>query len=497
MQNANPPEGLASIDNYREQMNSITIRAILTAAIFLLFSVTSECATFRFHRTDASSNHLLVFLHGVGGDETTFGSWPRLAEQDIRVPDLGPSFAKYETGLISYDSKGGSTSTAHDLAVEVRSVLCEQILSTGKQIFLVSHSLGGLLLKKALVDIKRSEGCDGQKLTNLKAVIFLSTPSDGADLANSAGALGKIVRYVGKAVDDLKNISGNAWLQSLGGDWKNLYEGRKPSDYRIYCAFEKRSTYVSGFSFLFVVPEERVDKQCDVIRGFEKDHRTIAKPEQITDAVYDWVRNRIVDSQRSRGKVILAMDSSPNAYNASLKDFGKSNAVIYQRQLEKLKTVDKLDIEVERETTHQGWDEEEVAFRRNLALIVIHLSAFEFNAQECVRKKIGMGCSGPSFLPFLRAALRKNIPVIIYSRVDLCSRSNAEEFLKEFHAVGGGDTDQLYFVSFERKPGTPTPTYLDPADWDALRVVAMELLDPAKRSYSGSRGCNLVQAARS
>ena len=395
--------------------------------MLLAVSSPSVAAKFESISTAPNADRLIVFVHGIGGDASTFGDWPQQLKADKTHVDIGPPLGDYAIAHITYESGGGTTYTGQELATQVADVLRRDVTAKYRHVYVVTHSLGGILVKKALIDLHRPEANQAAQLKSIKAVMFFGTPSDGAKSAKAASLLAGVGLVFGKVADDLRNISSNSWLQSIEADWKQLYEGRTSANFRVYCAYE-RLPY-KGF---MIVPQERIDRRCDdATFGFDEDHGSLVEPKSAagkTAAVFDWARNRIVDAQRSRGRIVLAMDSSPNAYAASLKNAGKSNSVVYRSELDKLKAVDNIQVDVEPLTTYQGWNEEVLVFRKDLALLLIHLSAFEFGTRKCL-DQLGMNCSGPVFFPFLRNVLRINVPVIIYSRLDMCIPGRARKVM--------------------------------------------------------------------
>ena len=438
------------------------------------------------------ADRLIVFVHGIGGDASTFGDWPNQLRADTNFVDIGPALSSYAVAQITYQSSGGSTYTGQELATQIADVLRTKVLANYRHIFIITHSLGGILIKKALIDLARPEANQTVQLHNLKAVLFFGTPSDGADLSSAAQLLAQAGLVFGNVAADLANISQNSWLQSIEADWKVLVEARNAADFRVYCAYERLP-----YKRLLIVPQERVDRRCDKVDGFNEDHRSLVKPEPVAGRpgpVFEWTRNRIIDAQRSRGRIVLAMDSAPNAYDPALQRAGKSNSVVYRTELEKLKTIDKFAVDIEPLTTYAGWSEEALVFRKDLALLVIHLSAFEFEARKCF-DQLGMNCSGPVFFPFIRSVLRSDVPVIIYSRLNLCDRKRAARFLGELRRLGSSDPSRLYFLSFEPVKGVKRD-YREPATWARLRVLSAAVLQqqqPTQPAVEGS--CRALAAA--
>jgi pimeloyl-ACP methyl ester carboxylesterase len=185
----------------------------------------------------------VVFVHGLAGDrfttwrqcENTF--WPNWIAADF------PTCSVYTTG---YDSNvfagilSGGGASIQDLAT----VLADGLLSLPTRaptMVLVTHSLGGLVIKQMLR--RCSDSADpryGDLARTIRAVVFLGTPHQGAQLATSLDALLRIFKstttrqlaYSSAELIDLNRAFGN-WAVREQVIIRPYYETEKTSGVHI------------------------------------------------------------------------------------------------------------------------------------------------------------------------------------------------------------------------------------------------------------------------
>ncbi|MGH7515004.1 MAG: esterase/lipase family protein [Gemmatimonadales bacterium] len=157
--------------------------------------------------SDSSKPLHVIFVHGLGGhvrhtwmydpkDASTL--WPRWVGEDLQYP----------VWLLEYDAAlSGWSASAMPLSRQGATVLdllaAEPRLRSGRLV-LVGHSLGGLVIKTALLDaitlgVKRYSFFPRQ----LRGVVFIATPHFGSHLANLAAGLRCALR-TNEQVGDMK-----------------------------------------------------------------------------------------------------------------------------------------------------------------------------------------------------------------------------------------------------------------------------------------------------
>lgn len=130
----------------------------------------------------------VVFVHGLSGDRHT--TWT--AQNGAFWPQwLADEFDNINVYLSGYDSSAfagillGSGASIQDLAT----TLADGLISRPRQaenIVLITHSLGGLIVKQMLRRCTDSADIRFQKLAKkVRAIVFLGTPHQGAQLASA------------------------------------------------------------------------------------------------------------------------------------------------------------------------------------------------------------------------------------------------------------------------------------------------------------------------
>jgi triacylglycerol esterase/lipase EstA (alpha/beta hydrolase family) len=165
----------------------------------------------------------VIFIHGLFGDSVATWnnidarkSWPELICND-------PSFSGYDVYAVSFHSPFISkASTIEEIAVRVLQLLKDsKVFDSHDQLFFITHSMGGLIAKRMLVDLNRPNTAELACLDKVKAVLFISTPAHGATLAEIASWLS-----LNPQISNLKAATLNAFLQMLENSWTNLLRDR-------------------------------------------------------------------------------------------------------------------------------------------------------------------------------------------------------------------------------------------------------------------------------
>lgn len=242
-----------------------------------------------FYGKDASSkrkNKLIVFVHGVfstpadtWGDISSGNTWPHLAKSDERFSDFDFYLIKYHTTYFT------TAQMIHEIAIrEMEALKDSGDFTQYTDIYFITHSMGGLVVKNLLTHLNRGDDVD--LLRRVKAVIFLGTPSQGA----SAAVLGNWLSR-NPQVEQLKPAHLNPWLSDLETYWSQLIDDRKESQYpRAFCAYETRPYFLGHI----VVPREAAVSKCDgPLVGLDFDHSDLAMATSKDKDPYKWVMDKI------------------------------------------------------------------------------------------------------------------------------------------------------------------------------------------------------------
>ena len=150
------------------------------------------------HRTNARAD--VIFVHGLGGHhQQTWMStgqseqdyWPRWLAADL--PDVNAWSLDYPSAISRW--------LGHSMPIPQRAknILAELEQSGigGRPIIFLCHSLGGLVVKKALNLASTGSSSAQSLLRNVRGVVFMGTPSAGASVARWGGRLQLALGFVG------------------------------------------------------------------------------------------------------------------------------------------------------------------------------------------------------------------------------------------------------------------------------------------------------------
>jgi esterase/lipase len=152
----------------------------------------------------------VLFVHGLGGGRKTWGKFEELLKKDQTINYI-PEFYSYSTCIFRIlhciqpkYAKIETLSYALDTFIKNK-------LSDYDEIALVGHSLGGIIIKQYLINLKLSGAT--RDLDKIKKIIFYATPHDGALKAN----ISSFFSFKHRHLRQLKNKSD--YLLSLNMQW--------------------------------------------------------------------------------------------------------------------------------------------------------------------------------------------------------------------------------------------------------------------------------------
>lgn len=203
-----------------------------------------------------------------------------------------------------YDSPlRGRTSSIEEVATRLLRQLDDAgVFQRYNEIYFIAHSMGGLIVKRVLTDLNRPSHID--KLRHVKAVLYISTPAQGADIA----AVGSWLS-INPQLGDMRPADLNSFIQSLENQWQNLLRDRD-TQFQLFpqsfCAYETKPTYG-----IMVISRVYATTRCDENPfPVDEDHTGIVKPASKDADVYKWVQHRI---QQTSARVRAGTRTTPNA----------------------------------------------------------------------------------------------------------------------------------------------------------------------------------------
>lgn len=229
----------------------------------------------------------IIFIHGLDGDaistwqanNDSANFWPRWLGEEL--PNIGVWSLGYAVSSTAW--KGNSMPLA-DRAINVLDQLELEDIGARPIVF-ICHSLGGLLAKQMLRHAYDSGAQDYQRIAKqTKAIVFLSTPHSGSNIANWVQHIGGLLR-TSVSIEELE--AHNPRLRELN-TWFRNHKQLSEIKIQVYC--EKIA--IKG---LLVVDESSADPG---IKGvipvpMDEDHITICKLKDKNSQIYKRVKKII------------------------------------------------------------------------------------------------------------------------------------------------------------------------------------------------------------
>lgn len=169
---------------------------------------------------------------------------------------------EFDTSRIGFQHFAG----IEEIALQLRTDLY-LLANKYKQIFLVSHSMGGLVVKKYLVNQAIEKRPNDQCC--IGGAIFYATPHTGSDFAK----LGSLFNPASEQIKQLKTNS--SFLNDLSMYWRQLEITKKV-----------RCVYVTGTRDIYVKINAGADNFDIIPMVLNKDHFDITVPSDRDDASY-------------------------------------------------------------------------------------------------------------------------------------------------------------------------------------------------------------------
>jgi pimeloyl-ACP methyl ester carboxylesterase len=210
------------------------------------------------------SKLLILFVHGLGGGEGTWGSFERLLKADGEIKGrITVEEFVFPTRLVRWLPTWRSTSLqdlAKALATEIRTKY-----QSYPKILMVCHSLGGLVAKRFIIETLKLS-----MALQVREVIFFATPHLGAGIATWADYFSFKHRHLRQLQKD------SDFIELINEDWAT-----------IKCEAHVGATYVVGGQDAVVsrqsaaaIPGAKVEVIAD------KGHVDIVKPKSRSDVSF-------------------------------------------------------------------------------------------------------------------------------------------------------------------------------------------------------------------
>jgi len=223
----------------------------------------------------------VLFVHGLNGSRTTWGNFKEFIENDVSL-DYKVFYYEYPSSLfriipILQDKYASPRALAGGLKTYI-----DTVLSDYDEIVLVGHSLGGVLIKKYLVDSKISEKSNRNPLARkIRKVMFYAVPQEGSGLANASSV-------ISFGHGHLKQLGKNSeFLDTLNDTWAI---SQVENDYEIRLVIATEDAIVSEYSAKANFRHAAIE----FIPG--KGHKSISKPNGPHDLSYLILKKFLLES---------------------------------------------------------------------------------------------------------------------------------------------------------------------------------------------------------
>jgi surfactin synthase thioesterase subunit len=174
-----------------------------------------------FYRRGEEGKDLFLFVHGLYSSSTdTWGNFPELLSGDRDIESFDIYLWAYPTYII------GKVPTIPLVAEQLLTELRERF-TTYKRIILVGHSLGGLVIRSAI--LKALEQGRANDIDNIFHIITFATPNDGSQIAQIASSL----KIGNNHIEALGATS--TFVTELRSDWiNNVYAPKITSSNELF-----------------------------------------------------------------------------------------------------------------------------------------------------------------------------------------------------------------------------------------------------------------------
>lgn len=236
-----------------------------------------------------TSKKLLLFIHGLGGDNTNWGAFPQLIDADIEIAsvydhicfsyrtDKVPGLGYLRTLLSKFIPSLSPTIQRIQRIAELLGTNIKTQYVDYSEIVLVCHSMGGLVAQKYLTDVIRKK-----QPTKVTKMLLYAVPNTGSDLA-------KIVKIICLANRQVQQLTSNSeFLETLNQDWHTLE-----------CDKQVETLYVAGMHDIIVDRQSAGRYWGQDIEVVEKDHKTIVKPLDAKDLSFLILKRFVLSTSKT------------------------------------------------------------------------------------------------------------------------------------------------------------------------------------------------------
>jgi len=233
------------------------------------------------HRTSDNNQVAILFVHGFSGDPTiTWGDFPKFLSQDDRLAHWDIYSLGYHTSL-GLDVVGiwRANPNLTILAGLLATRAAVEPLKRYQNLALIAHSMGGLVVQRAVLDDSGLRGRVGQ-------IVLFGTPSGGLRKAS-------FFKFWKPQLNDM--AKGGNFIVDLRARWTQSF-GQRSSFTMCVNAGDEDQFVTPDSSLEPFVPFQDVRRK--VVRG---DHLSIVKPQAATDTSVQVALEALIGSAAPAG----------------------------------------------------------------------------------------------------------------------------------------------------------------------------------------------------
>ena len=227
---------------------------------------------------EPSNSNLLVFIHGYNGHP--FATWGQTIEGLCQGPYEREDLAwlrQFDIMSLSYPTGLGHGRSIKGAASRFKQPFKSEAIGRGYQnIYIIAHSMGGLVVQRALLDeiLGLDKHSQHNELPRLKAIIYIDTPHDGLTLRDE----NKTVKWflaIESETSELK--AGSAFRQKLHQDWTRAF-AEYPEHARRY--FQERA---------WIFESDETAQNLVVVKGQKYRHFPDAKEQTVSGTTHSGI----------------------------------------------------------------------------------------------------------------------------------------------------------------------------------------------------------------
>lgn len=238
---------------------------IVMCLILMFFTCATARAETGFVSEGGPHSRLIVFVNGLFSNDT--GTWTdqKGAYFPKLIADIDPEDRSFQTfDVFVYDLHTEFSPNSPSVAALTKDFLDrlrKADLNAYRHVFFVAHSLGGVVVRKAILE-------DPSLRKRVDGMLLLGVPTGGSNLADFGSML-----FDNNTLDDLRTTQkAGQFLTKLQNDWINA----KLGDIESFCVAERE--YTDGL--YMVVTSESAKELCNAsfVDAAGYNHHQLAKP---------------------------------------------------------------------------------------------------------------------------------------------------------------------------------------------------------------------------